>query len=247
MLWISHRGESIDAPENTVPAFTLSTLRNVDGMECDIHLTADKKLITCHDSDTIRTCGESLIIEETSFEELQKLDASNKKPHYADTRIPLFADTLKVLGKDRLYYVEIKGSDPDVITAMVDEMDKAGTPADQVVMISFTEEIVRIFKERYPDRKALWLTGFKVNQNGTWYPTADDVISKLKELKADGVDIRGNLTFINNEYVEKVKSAGYEFAVWTIDDEPTARKLIELGVDAITSNCAGYLRGVVEK
>ena len=45
----------------------------------------------------------------------------------------------------------------------------------------------------------------------------------------------------------KEKSAGYEFAVWTIDDEPTARKLIELGVDAITSNCAGYLRGVVEK
>ncbi|MBR2632267.1 MAG: hypothetical protein IKD29_02365, partial [Lentisphaeria bacterium] len=73
------------------------------------------------------------------------------------------------------------------------------------------------------------------------------IISKLKELKADGVDIRGNLTFVNNEYVEKVKSAGYEFAVWTIDDEPTARKLIELGVDAITSNCAGYLRGVVEK
>jgi glycerophosphoryl diester phosphodiesterase len=247
MLWISHRGESVDAPENTVPAFALSTLRNVHGMECDIHLTADKKLVTCHDSDTIRTCGESLVIEETCFDELQKLDASNNKPHYADTRIPLFADTLKVLGKDRLYYVEIKGGDPDVITAMVEELEKAGIPEDQVVMISFTEEIVRIFKERYPERKALWLTGFKVNQDGTWYPTASDVISKLKELKADGVDIRGNLNFVNAEYVEKVKNAGYEFAVWTIDDEPTARKLIEFGVDAITSNCAGYLRGVVEK
>lgn len=247
MLWISHRGESIDAPENTVPAFALSKLRDVHGMECDIHLTADRKLVTCHDSDTIRTCGESCVIEETSFADLQKLDASNKKPHYANTRIPLFADTLCYLGDDRIYYVEIKANDPDVITAMVEELDKAGIPKEQVVMISFVADIVRIFKERYPDRKALWLTGFKVNQDGTWYPTADDVISKLRELKADGVDINGNLSFINAEYVEKVKSAGFEFAVWTVDDEKVARRMIEFNVDAITSNCAGYLRGVIEK
>ncbi len=247
MLWISHRGESIDAPENTVPAFALSNLRNVHGMECDIHLTADKVLVTCHDSDTIRTCGESCIIEETSFADLQKFDASNRKPHYAGTRIPQFSETLKHLGKDRLYFVEIKKNDPEVITAMIDELEKAGVPKEQVVMISFVDDIVRIYKERYPDRKALWLTGFKVNQDGTWYPTADDVISKLRELKADGVDINGNLFFINAEYVEKVKSAGYEFAVWTVDDENNARRLIDLGVEAITSNCAGYLRGVIEK
>ena len=247
MLWISHRGESVDAPENTVPAFALSNLRNVHGMECDIHLTADKKLVTCHDSDTIRTCGESRIIEETSFAELQKLDASNGKPHYANTRIPLFSETLKHLGADRLYFVEIKANDPEVITAMVEELDKAGVPKEQVVMISFAADIVCIYKERYPDRKALWLTGFTVNPDGTWYPTADDVICKLRELKADGVDINGNLSFINAAYVEKVKAAGYEFAVWTIDDERAARRLIDAGVDAITSNCAGYLRGVVEK
>lgn len=247
MLWISHRGESIDAPENTIPAFTLSTLRNVHGMECDIHLTADKKLVTCHDSDTIRTCGESHIIEETNYADLQKLDASNNKPHYANTRIPLFADTLKALGKDRIYYVEIKGGDTDVIPAMVEELDKNGIPPEQVVMISFSADIVRIFKERYPERKSLWLTGFKVDQNGTWYPTADELIAKLGELKADGVDIHANLCFINAEYVAKVKAAGYEFAVWTVDDEKTASKLVEFDVDAITSNCAGYLRGVVEK
>ena len=79
MIWISHRGESMDAPENTVPAFQLSLDRKTDGMECDIHLTADKKLVTCHDSDTIRTCGKSMVIEEVTFDELQTLDASNKK------------------------------------------------------------------------------------------------------------------------------------------------------------------------
>ena len=246
MLWISHRGESKDAPENTIHAFQLSLDRNTDGMECDIHLTSDGKLITCHDSDSIRTCGKSMIIEESSFEALQTLDASNNKTEYRNTRIPLFADTLKALG-NRLYYVEIKRNDPAVIDAMIKCLDEANIPKEQIVMISFCDDIVKIYKERYPERKALWLTGFKTFENGTWQYTADQLIEKLKFLKADGVDIHANLSFITEEYVAKVKAAGFEFAVWTVDEEAPARRLIEMEVDAITSNCAAYLRGVIEK
>ena len=32
--WISRRGESIDAPENTPAAFALAAQRQTDGMEC---------------------------------------------------------------------------------------------------------------------------------------------------------------------------------------------------------------------
>lgn len=246
MIWISHRGESFDAPENTVEAFQLALDRKTSGSECDIHLTADKKLVTCHDSDTIRTCGKSMVIEETTFDELQTLDASNKKIEYTDVRIPLFSDTLKVLG-DRLYYVEIKQNDPEVITAMVDELEKSNIPAEQVVMISFCEDIVKIFKERYPDRKALWLTVFKTSQEGTWKYTADELIEKLRYLGADGVDIHANMVYLTAEYVEKVKAAGFTFAVWTVDDPKIAERLITFNVDAITSNRAAYLRGVLEK
>ena len=56
-----------------------------------------------------------------------------------------------------------------------------------------------------------------------------------------------NVTPAAQALVKEVKDAGFEFAVWTIDDENTAKAFIDLGVDAITSNCAGYLRGVVEK
>ena len=37
MEWISHRGESIDAPENTLSAFQLAMERDTDGIETDIH------------------------------------------------------------------------------------------------------------------------------------------------------------------------------------------------------------------
>lgn len=246
MLWISHRGESKDAPENTLPAFQLSLDRGTDGMECDIHLTADGKLVTCHDSDTIRTCGKSAIIEETTFADLQKLDASNNKTEYRNTRIPLFSDTLKTLGS-RLYYVEIKANDPNVIDAMIKCVDEANIPKEQIVMISFQADIVKIYKERYPDRPALWLTGFKAFSDGTWQYTAEQLIEKLKFLKADGVDINANMVFLNKEYVDAVKAAGFQFAVWTVDDENQAKRLVDMGVDAITSNRAAYVRGIIEK
>ena len=45
--WISHRGESLDAPENTLAAFQLSMERQTDGMECDVYLTTDGKVMVC--------------------------------------------------------------------------------------------------------------------------------------------------------------------------------------------------------
>ncbi|MBE6366587.1 MAG: glycerophosphodiester phosphodiesterase [Lentisphaerae bacterium] len=247
MLWISHRGESWDAPENTLPAFRLSRERRTDGMECDVHLTADGKLVVCHDSDTQRTCSRSMVIEESCYADLQNLTANNNKAGFEEVKIPLFAETLQYLGQERVYYVEIKNNDPAVIDALIAELDQAAVPPEQVVMISFHANIVKLFKARYPERKALFLTSFKVSQQGTWTPTADELIKQLQELGADGVDIHCNLNFIVPEYVNKVKAAGFAFAVWTVDDEAAARRFAAMGVDAITSNRAAALQMSLDK
>lgn len=241
--WISHRGESIDAPENTASAFRLAMDRDTDGMETDIHLTSDGVLVCCHDSDTKRTCnGESRIIEQTSLRELETLDASNGKTNYHGERIPTFTESLRILKPGKLYYVEIKENDPRVISAMIAEINKAGIPREQIVMISFHAEIVRQFKAAYPDWKALWLTGFQKQPDGSFTPTLEKVLKTLKEIRADGIDAHGNMEYINASFIRTVKEAGYLFAVWTLDTEDAARYFISAGVDSITSNCAANLR-----
>lgn len=242
MKWISHRGESYDAPENTCEAFALSAIRNTDGMECDIHLTSDKVLVTAHDCNTKRTSGVDCEIEQTTFAELQKLDVSYTQESYRNVRIPRFTDTLKYLTGNREYYVEIKMDDEDVIHAMIRELDEAGIAPEQVTMISFHANMVKRFKELYPERKSLFLTSFKAEQNGTWSPTADQLIAQLTELKADGVDIHCNPNFLNAEYVKKVRNAGFTFAVWTVDEPYLAKACMDWGVDSITSNRAAYLK-----
>ena len=62
---ISHRGESHDAPENTLPAYKTAVERGF-GFECDVSLSKDGRGFTFHDSTLKRTtagantkaCGE---------------------------------------------------------------------------------------------------------------------------------------------------------------------------------------------
>ena len=51
---ICHRGESHDAPENTMPAYKMAVDRGF-GFECDIYLSKDKKVFTFHDGNLTRT------------------------------------------------------------------------------------------------------------------------------------------------------------------------------------------------
>src|SRR5262245_45356940 len=73
--FVAHRGESADAPENTMAAFRLAWERNVDAIELDVHLTRDGKLIVSHDADTKRTTGTNKVIVQSTLDELRPLDA----------------------------------------------------------------------------------------------------------------------------------------------------------------------------
>jgi glycerophosphoryl diester phosphodiesterase len=46
---------------------------------------------------------------------------------------------------------------------------------------------------------------------------------------------------VDREFVSRVKAAGLEMYVWTIDDLAEARRFIEAGVAGITTNKAAWL------
>ena len=48
-LIIAHRGASNLAPENTLASFRLAKELGADGIECDVQLTKDHKLVIAHD------------------------------------------------------------------------------------------------------------------------------------------------------------------------------------------------------
>jgi len=50
-LVLAHRGARQDAPENTIEAFVLALVQGADGVELDVHRSADGGLVVHHDAD----------------------------------------------------------------------------------------------------------------------------------------------------------------------------------------------------
>ena len=92
MKWISHRGESFDAPENSLAAFKKSAECGL-GVELDVQPTKDGKIVVFHDGNVKRMCGVDKKISEMTFEEVSALRL-NESEH----KIPLFSEVLDVLG-----------------------------------------------------------------------------------------------------------------------------------------------------
>ena len=244
--WISHRGESADAPENTLSAFKLAMERDTEGIETDIHLTSDNILVCIHDSETGRVGDKNIHIEESTFAETQTVDVCNGKADYKGEKIPTFRSVLEILKPGKKFYVEVKENDEKVLAAMQKEIDALHIPHDQIVMISFHREIVAASKKYMPDIKTLWLTSFKENEaDGSFSPSAEETIRFLQTAKADGIDAHALEKAFNAAYIKALKNAGFHVAIWTVDLEDVARRYIDMGVDSITSNCAAKLRNAV--
>lgn len=75
-LIIGHRGAKGIAPENTLSGFKKAIELGIDGVELDVHLTKDGKLIVIHDMGLKRLAGLKIPVRQLTFKELKKYDIS---------------------------------------------------------------------------------------------------------------------------------------------------------------------------
>ena len=227
---IAHRGESFDAPENTLAAFALAWERGDEAIELDVHLTADRRLIVSHDADTLRTTGEKRVIADHTLSDLRRLG------------LPPLGDVLNEMPRNKRAFVEIKVG-AEAIEPLADLLTHINRAAHDVAIISFNAETTRVAKERLPDHEVYLLIDQKLDaQTGQWEPDAAAMIRLRGHLKqADGLDV-GIHPSVDAHLVEQVHAAGLKFVVWTIDDPVIAKEMVRLGVDGITTNRAAWMR-----
>ena len=245
---IAHRGESKDAPENTLPAYRTAVSRGF-GFECDIYLSADKRVFTFHDRSLRRTTDGACtkMCHEASWEgEVSKVDVGGwgkwKGSKFVGTRPALLEEVLQLAVDGRYIYVEVKPG-PEIVPYIRDifARQSKATPRN-VLFISFDRASCRKLKELMPEYKVYWLTGTR-RGHGKDAPAidVDFVLQGLKETGADGVDCHFDPAVITADFIAAVKAAGYEFHVWTIDDISLARMAFARGAQTVTTNCAQKL------
>ncbi|MBC8279887.1 MAG: hypothetical protein H8E48_03780, partial [Chloroflexi bacterium] len=108
-LVIAHRGDSANAPENTIAAFKKALDLGADGIELDVRLTKDEKLVVFHDRFLERTTTGTGRVNHHSQDEVLELDAGSWfAPEFTGEHPPTLDDVFEELPSDFLINIEIK-------------------------------------------------------------------------------------------------------------------------------------------
>jgi glycerophosphoryl diester phosphodiesterase len=224
-LVVAHRGASAEHPENTIEAFEAAIELGADAVEFDVRMTADGHAVVMHDPDVSRTTAGDGLVSEMMLEEIRKLG------------VPTLRDALECLAGRAGVDIEIKNLPgepsfmPDrepAVEATLDALDAVGFPG-QVILSSFNPASIAYSRALRPDVPTGLLTEYEVaaeealaRATSHGHPWVLPFVSKVLEA-GDG-------------FVERVHEAGALLGVWIADDPDTARRLFELGADAVATN-----------
>lgn len=230
---VAHRGASYLAPENTVASAQLAWELDADAVEVDVYLSKDERIMVNHDKDTKRTSGEAFVVKDTEAARLRQLDVgSYKDKKYQGEKMPFLEEIIATVPPGKELFIEIKCG-PEILPVLQKEIDKSGKK-EQMVIISFSKEVVVQAKQRMPGIPVYWLRG-----NFSEY-SLDEVIAIAKESQLDGVDLSHKL--VTPELMQRMKQEGLEVQVYTVNDAKTAKKLMKLEVAGITTDRPQWLR-----
>lgn len=126
----AHRGLDDKFPENTLTAFE-EALKLGMGVEFDLNMTSDGKLVVIHDDTVDRTTDGSGRVAQMTLDELQELDAGTwKGPEFAGLRIPTFDEALEVIADNAsvspAIALDVKTLQPGIIRMICDSLNRHG-------------------------------------------------------------------------------------------------------------------------
>lgn len=128
---VSHRGEHLAHPENTLPAFQAAIDAGADFFELDVRTTADGRLVLMHDRTVDRTTNGTGLVRELTFDQIRALDAGAKfAPQFAGTKPPTFEEALNLAHGKIGVYVDSKDLTPADLVAALEKTEMA----DKVVI-----------------------------------------------------------------------------------------------------------------
>jgi glycerophosphoryl diester phosphodiesterase len=222
---VAHRGASVEQPENTIAAFEAAIDIGADAVEFDVRMTADGHAVVMHDPDVSRTTDATGLVSEMTLEEVRRLG------------VPTLEEALRCLSGRAGVDIEIKNlpGEPDftpgrepAVEATLAALDRLAF-SGQVIVSSFNPASIAHSRALRPDVPSGLLTAYEVE--------ADDALVRATSQGHSWVlPFVSTVLSAHDRFAERVHRSGALLGVWIADDPSTARKLFELGVDAVATN-----------
>lgn len=231
---IAHRGFSGKAPENTLAAFRMAAGLDIDGIEFDVQLTRDNRVVVIHDETLERTTNGKGFVKDHTYDQLKELDAGSWfSKEFEGERIPLLEEVLKfVRGYGFFINIELKTSifEYQGIEKLVLDSIKGFGMEKRVIISSFNHYSLKRFRELDKKVKTAVLCG------GILY-------EPLEYLRSIGAcAIHTHLYNVNESLVSYSKQDNISLRCYTANDEQEMLRLIKLGVNGIFTDYPDLLR-----
>lgn len=253
---VAHRGASEDAPEHTLAAYTKAIEDGADALECDVRLTADGHLVCVHDRRVNRTSNGRGAVSALELADLAALDFGSWKTrdawkgrdeepdweHRPEDREATSVLTLErllelVADAGRPVDLAVETKHPTRWAGQVEErlltllkrfgLDAPASPEDsRIRVMSFSARSLHRVRAASPTLPTVHLTQF--------------VTPRLRDGRLPpGVRIAGpSVRIVRNHpaHIERLKRAGHQVHVWTVNEPEDVDLCVGLGVDAIITN-----------
>ncbi len=255
---IAHRGASLAAPENTLPAFELAIAAGAGMIETDAQLTADDEVVLAHDADLSRTTGVPGLIGSLRLDQIRARDAGfSFRPIGCEDfpfrgrglGIPTLQELLDLLASHPavLLNLEIKAQGAELaqartralVTRSIAILSGNGM-LDRTLLSSFEPAALSIAQAVEP-RIAMALV---VSRRADF----DAALARAVEAGCVAIHPDDALLGSGNAARGAVAAAhrrGLRVNVWTVDREERMRDMIAAGVDGIITNDPARLRRVI--
>lgn len=227
---IAHRGTPRAHRENTLEGFLAALDEDADGIELDVHATADGLVVVHHDPvlgpgvEPGALAGRAL--RELSAAELRaaRMPGPRGAARYA---VPSLAEVLGAVGRGATVYVEVKGAGID---DAVREVVAASTA--RCAIHAFDHRIARRTSQAGRIPAGILVDSYLL-----------DPVHALRGAAAR--DYWCAWPFIDAALVDAIHGAGGRVVAWTVNDGVVARSLAAMGVDALCTDVPGALRAML--
>ncbi|MFI9243277.1 glycerophosphodiester phosphodiesterase [Streptomyces sp. NPDC053086] len=210
---VAHRGDPYRFRENTLGSLRSALDQGADAVEIDVRLTRDGVPVLLHDETLQRLWEVGRPLGTLSAEELRGLTAGG---------VPTLAEALAATGDSRVM-VDLCGRvDRRTVERTLDVVRRCGA-RDRVYYSAHAEAMLAVRAADPAAEIAL-----------TWTTLAPPRPALLAAVRPRWLNYRFSL--VSRELAARIHREGYLLSVWTPDTRRSLSRLLDLGVDSITTN-----------
>ncbi|MFD8374490.1 glycerophosphodiester phosphodiesterase [Streptomyces sp. NPDC059688] len=210
---VAHRGDPYRFRENTIPSLRSALDQGADAVEVDVRLTRDGVPVLLHDATLERLWRHDRPLRALSAEEVRGLTAGG---------VPTLAEALAATGDSRMMLDLCGRVDRRIADRVADVVRQTGS-RDRVTYCAGAEAMLAVRAADPGAEIAL-----------TWTSLAPPRAAVLDAVRPRWLNYRFSL--VDRELAARVHHGGHLLSVWTPDTRRAMRRLLDLGVDSITTN-----------